>query len=669
MGRVVIPGFRKIETSGGGEGGTTNYNDLTNKPSINNVPLVGNLKTLDLKLTDKTLTEEGVPAEAKTVGTKLEEHSTSLTALSEQLGNHTVKSDVPENAVFTDTVYDDTEVKESIEELDSNLGELAEGYYGKDITYPKSSGHWSYSNGKFYNNITDTRDNLQLAIQFYNSSGVYISQEFQNILNVGVYNIEFETPSNTAFIRFKHNGKSKDLNYTDNLCDVLPNTKYVAILNVSGTNPKVNSGIAFSMIIKKFISSVSSISDSLDALRYGEVAGGKNLLNPDKTIIGELSEGIVLSGEHYISDYISIKSDTSYSISNCTQDTNEIAWYTSDKTYISRSFGTPVISPSNASYVRIEYIGNINAQIEEGSVATEYEPYFPSNKMLAEEKADKTETTVNLLNLTLQTTTLNGITCTNNGDGTYTLNGTATANFSEYITTLFNLSQNKSYKLLGTPIGGSVQKYSITLLSEDFSDYVDDIGEGVIITPKKSSYLARLNIIKGTTVNNLVFKPILTTNLNATIDDFVGYTGSTGSLNGDVADIRKDIKTLENYNTTETVIGKWDDYTLCRKVISGNHSITAGKEFSFLVDNITSDEGVVMEIKNIRGRAKGSIISEGNKDVDGVMTVGSYCNANYYCSCFMPGRSPESISLLGKFGNSVNYVEVELCVEYTVERI
>ena len=71
MGRVVIPGFRKIETSGGGEGGTTNYNDLTNKPSINNVPLVGNLNTVDLKLTDATLTEEGVPAEAKTVGAKL----------------------------------------------------------------------------------------------------------------------------------------------------------------------------------------------------------------------------------------------------------------------------------------------------------------------------------------------------------------------------------------------------------------------------------------------------------------------------------------------------------------------------------------------------------------------------------------------------------------------
>ena len=120
MARVVIPGFRKIEVSGGGEG-TSNYNDLTNKPSINNVPLVGNLRTVDLKLTDATLTEEGVPAEAKTVGAKLEEPSNSLLTLKEQLGKHTVKSDVPENAVFTDTVYDDTDIKEEFTKVDNKL--------------------------------------------------------------------------------------------------------------------------------------------------------------------------------------------------------------------------------------------------------------------------------------------------------------------------------------------------------------------------------------------------------------------------------------------------------------------------------------------------------------------------------------------------------------------
>ena len=37
------------------------------------------------------------------------------------VNNHTVKSDVPENAKFTDTIYDDTEVKGSIEELRNKL--------------------------------------------------------------------------------------------------------------------------------------------------------------------------------------------------------------------------------------------------------------------------------------------------------------------------------------------------------------------------------------------------------------------------------------------------------------------------------------------------------------------------------------------------------------------
>ena len=37
------------------------------------------------------------------------------------VNNHTVKSDVPENAKFTDTVYDDTELKGSIEEINNSL--------------------------------------------------------------------------------------------------------------------------------------------------------------------------------------------------------------------------------------------------------------------------------------------------------------------------------------------------------------------------------------------------------------------------------------------------------------------------------------------------------------------------------------------------------------------
>lgn len=47
--------IRALKNSGGGgSGGTTNYNDLTNKPSINGVPLEGNKTSADLKIQSQT---------------------------------------------------------------------------------------------------------------------------------------------------------------------------------------------------------------------------------------------------------------------------------------------------------------------------------------------------------------------------------------------------------------------------------------------------------------------------------------------------------------------------------------------------------------------------------------------------------------------------------------
>ena len=410
MGRVVIPGFRKIETSGGGESGTSNYNDLTNKPSINNVPLVGNLNTVDLKLTDKTLTEEGVPAEAKTVGAKLEEHSASLTALSEQLGNHTVKSDVPENAVFTDTVYDDTEVQKIIS--DNGYGEVAGG------------------------------KNL-----------------FQSSNTFSGINTLFNLPINLK-----------------------PNTTYTFSLHHSNGGGAVQ---------------ISVTDDS-------------NNIACDSTIIINFGKP---------------------STESVTFSTNSIK-------------ATRIGLYSNAEQV----ISNI--QVEEGSVATEYEPYFPSNKMLAEEKADKSETTVNLLNPTLGTTTVNGITCTNNGDGTYTVDGKATS-----ITALIlqeNVSWDALKRLTGCPKGGASDKYYLDLLKVSSGAQYMDIGEGTTITQSNSGSL-RFVILENITITNAIVKPMLTTNLDATYDDFVSYTGDTGKLNSDVASLLKRIETLESLvNKTDT---------------------------------------------------------------------------------------------------------------------
>ena len=46
--------IRALKNSGGGSGGTTNYNDLTNQPSINGVTLEGNKTSADLNIQSQT---------------------------------------------------------------------------------------------------------------------------------------------------------------------------------------------------------------------------------------------------------------------------------------------------------------------------------------------------------------------------------------------------------------------------------------------------------------------------------------------------------------------------------------------------------------------------------------------------------------------------------------
>ena len=439
MARVVIPGFRKIEVSGGGEGGTTNYNDLTNKPSINNVPLVGNLRTVDLKLTDGTLTEEGVPAEAKTVGTKLEEQSTSLTELSEQLGNHTVKSDVPENAVFTDTVYDDTDVQKRIS--DNGYGEVAGG---------------------------------------------------KNLLNHNIIDSKMRNCS----VLFKN-----DTFYATN-----KGSFSLFVLRVP------------TIVGKSYTVTIKDWSD----YSYRCMAS-----------VSDLSDNTLVS----------------MAITDATLSMTFTAVGTESLIQIS-----PNNTPNNMSNTI-----TFKCMLEEGSTATEYEPYFPSNKMLAEEKADKTETTVNLLNPTLGTITNHGVTCTNNGDGTYTFNGTANAEATFIVQIIGNIVEkyaNKDLWLVGCPKNGSMNTYRQHFLCEG-QEMMFDTGSGTKFRIENTAKNANIAIIieAGVTVDNEVFKPMITTNLDATYDDFVPYTGDTGKLNSDVASLLKRIEALESIvNKTDTVI-------------------------------------------------------------------------------------------------------------------
>lgn len=160
---------------------------------------------------------------------------------------------------------------------------------------------------------------------------------------------------------------------------------------------------------------------------------------------------------------------------------------------------------------------------------------------------------VNLLNPTAQTKTINGVTFTNNGDGTYTLNGTSTDNCYFFLTDLgftdmssFGIEKGKSYKLVGCPHAGDyIFGYHLRLDANPGGNIID-VGNGIVFTLNEDSitYQPAIYVGPGVTCDNLVFKPMLTTDLNATYDDFVSFdnslvTGSTVSQFTESYEIRK----------------------------------------------------------------------------------------------------------------------------------
>lgn len=119
----------------------------------------------------------------------------------------------------------------------------------------------------------------------------------------------------------------------------------------------------------------------------------------------------------------------------------------------------------------------------------------------------KTVATENLIPYpyTETTRTANGVTFTVNSDGSVTVNGTATSDADFMLLRGPIQGYSESYFLSGCPTGGSDTTYYI---SEGFTTS-KDTGNGVVFNNLPSDQAWRIVIKSGTTVNNLVFRPML----------------------------------------------------------------------------------------------------------------------------------------------------------------
>ena len=147
-----------------------------------------------------------------------------------------------------------------------------------------------------------------------------------------------------------------------------------------------------------------------------------------------------------------------------------------------------------------------------------YVPYAPTNAKLNEEKMSYADNGVlgakNLVPYPHynSTRTTNGITFTDNGDGSVTVNGTATAQAGYVIIQEKVFPNGTRLAFNGCPSGGSLTTYWLRLeRNPNPSEHkVDDYGEGAELTVQDNETLRFLIIIaNGVTCNNLVFRPMI----------------------------------------------------------------------------------------------------------------------------------------------------------------
>lgn len=137
----------------------------------------------------------------------------------------------------------------------------------------------------------------------------------------------------------------------------------------------------------------------------------------------------------------------------------------------------------------------------------------------------------NMLDATLQTTTMNGITCTNNGDGTYTLNGTASADVAIWISGSFHLSAG-TYRMVGfnnATENTMVQTYRIDGTNRYANPNIYDLDRSNNRELIEGDYNTRIFVRSGQALNNVVVKPMITADLSATYADYEPYVGGIPS--------------------------------------------------------------------------------------------------------------------------------------------
>lgn len=365
------------------------------------------------------------------------------------------------------------------------------------------------------------------------------------------------------------------------------------------------------------------------------VGGYDNLFDKNNIISGSyVSDGngaFLGNSTSKRTDYIEIQANSYYYIYSDKPSGNWGAWYDKDKKFISGiTLGGKkeivVNSPANAKYMAftISYLGNL----------TDY------SKIKINEAAIKIKQSgYNIANLDRETYTLAGITVTNNGDGSFTFNGTSTSAADLILTKAGALNSNiyqfedAKYLLKTFVISGSISNPNnkvARIICMGRSNNTDNYGMlyntltqnifSELFTMKTTDTLGRIELYinsSGITFNNYTIKILLakTDNINLPYEPYhepiitpINLQGNILSKVGDVKDILKvnrngevEIKknTWEETINTSAFISLSSHNTKGLVLTTSKKKATGGGNDNYLVTNAqrnqTFNDGTVYQ--------------------------------------------------------------------------
>ena len=384
-----------------------------------------------------------------------DKNSNGIVDNSEKVNGHTVESNVPANAKFTDTIY--------THPITSGNKHIPSGGSSGQILKWEEDG-----TAKWDDSIEAHREGKELKVNNYKQLIKFTKEGKTEQKTYTGKNLFYDTPSSTTnngITLTKNNDGSFTLNGT---------TTGVSVFNFKLPKP-LSAGI------------------------YTFSIEGSDNIPGDVFLRARDNSGAMVSTDAQVQGNNTTKNSHTFTCEK------EIVTVALNITKVGKTFNNFVIYP----------------QLETGSEATEIEPYVggtPSPNIDYPQEIVNVRGIENLFKPTLATTVLNGITCAANRDGTYTLNGTATADTTFTIGTDKNLIIDKTYKFLGCPNGGSNTTYR---MSWNFHGY--EYGNGLISKKKSEARNVQITIFKGITASNLVFKPMFTEDTLSTYNDYVPY--------------------------------------------------------------------------------------------------------------------------------------------------